>query len=157
MKLCGFIFLASAGLLLAQPAEGPEGGARTNAVVITPEYISRLVAEARTNNPSLRAADSRVNSASLNAQAVRTWEDPVARAGGMVAREELRASDGDLVYGVEQKLPLFGKPAAARRVALAGLAAETASGVYQVQLLKRDLAKAAYRTGLADEVVLLGR
>ena len=50
-----------------------------------------------------------------NAAAVRTWENPTAKFGVMGADREKRADDGDLVYGVKQKLPLFGKPQAARK------------------------------------------
>ena len=39
--------------------------------------------------------------------------------GGMVADKEMRAEDGDILYGVEQKLPLFGRPGLARKVAQA--------------------------------------
>ena len=75
MKLFGTILIASASLLTGPAAEDPKPVQVTNPVVITTDYINRLVAEARTNNPSLKAADSRVRSAALNAEAVRTWED----------------------------------------------------------------------------------
>ena len=134
----------------------PHSHSGTNALQLTPAFISKLANEMETNNPAILAGLARTNAAAASVSAVRSWEDPIARGGGMGAREDLRASDGDLIYGVEQKLPLFGKPAAARRVALAGLATETATSVYQLQVFRRELAKAAFRTGLADEVILLG-
>lgn len=55
------------------------------------------------------------------------------RLGGMGARREMQAEDGDFIYGVEQKLPLFGKPQLARKVAQAELATEEAGLDYQFQ------------------------
>src|SRR5262245_62665470 len=78
MKTVGIISFASLSLLTAQAAE------TSNGVVISSGYINRLVAEARTNNPSLKAADARHRSAVFNAEAVRTWEDPMAMVGGSV-------------------------------------------------------------------------
>ena len=50
--------------------------------------------------------------------AVRMWEDPMLRAGGLFSgQSHMKIEDGDLIYGAEQKLPIFGKPALARRVA----------------------------------------
>jgi len=61
--------------------------------------------------------------------AVRSWEDPMLRVGGMAAERAKRADDGDVFYGAEQKLPLFGKPALARRVARAEFVVESANAV----------------------------
>ena len=139
-----------------QPVEHAFVPSGTNLLQLAPSFINDLADEMRQKNPALQAARARTNAASAGLSAIRSWEDPTARVGGVVAREEFRASDGDLVYGVDQKLPLFGKPKLARRVAQADLAAETAHEVYQFQLLKRELAKAAFRTALADEIILLG-
>ena len=78
------------------------------------------MAEARTNHPALKAADSRVRAATLNAGAVRTWDDPMAMFGGSVYGDKgfKPDEDGNLAYGVEQKLPLWGRPKLARRVDL---------------------------------------
>ena len=111
----------------------------------------------RGKHPALRAAWARTNAAAANVGTVRTWEDPMARVGGMAAREEMRADEGDLIYGVEQKLPLFGKPNLARRAARAELSTETANADYQFQMLRRELAKAVFRTALVDEVVVIGQ
>ena len=88
---------------------------------------------------------------------VRTWEDPKIILGGMAAEEMMRAEDGDIMYGAEQMLPLWGKPGLARRVARAELAVETANADYQFQFLKSTLAKAAFRTALAEQVVAIGK
>src|SRR5438876_12275607 len=112
MKFTGTILLASAALLTGQAAENAKPVGETNAVVISSEYIHRLVAEARakaenakpdtatntvvisteyinrlvadarTKNPAVKAVDSRALAATLTAGAVRALEDPLARFGG---------------------------------------------------------------------------
>src|SRR6267378_2067377 len=150
------ISISATVLAQTQPAEHPSIHSGTNILQLTPSLINDLADEMRQRNPALLAVRARTNAAAAGVSAIRSWEAPTARVGGVVAREEFRASDGDLVYGVDQKLPLFGKPKLVRRVAQADLAAETAQEVYQFQLLKRELAKAAFRTALADELILLG-
>ena len=130
--------------------------AATNFVVMTPDYLGQLADEMRTNNPALRSASAMTNAAAAGIAAVRTWEDPMVTAGGLGAREEMRANEGDIIYGVEQKLPLFGKPKLERNVARAELATETANLDYQFQKLRVELAKAAFRAALADQVVAIG-
>src|SRR5215204_5383977 len=106
MKLLNstILILAVAKTVCASPAGD------SNAVPVTPALIGQLAEEMRTNHPGLLAAYARTNAAAASVAAVRTWEDPMARIGGMAAREEMRAEDGDLIYGAEQKLPLWGKP-----------------------------------------------
>ena len=74
----------------------------------------------------------------------------------MAAEEMMRAEDGDVIYGAEQKLPLFGKPALARRVAHAELEVEIAGGALQFQALRSELAKALFRTALAERIAGVG-
>ena len=128
----------------------------TNSVVVTPVYLNQLAEELLQKHPALLAARERTNAALASVGTVRTWEDPKALLGGMGAREEMRAEEGDLIYGVEQKLPLFGKPKLARKVAEADLATEMANADYQFQLLRLELAKAAFRTALAYQTVAIG-
>jgi outer membrane protein, heavy metal efflux system len=146
------LWSAIAATILAQ-GQSP---AATNTVVLTPEYLGQLSELMRTNHPALRAADARTEAASANVLTVRTWEDPMASLGGMAAREMMRAEDGDLIYGVEQKLPLFGKPKLARRVAAAEAATEAANAEYQFQQLRADFARVAFRTALAHQVLVIG-
>ncbi|HET7625717.1 MAG TPA: TolC family protein [Verrucomicrobiae bacterium] len=127
----------------------------TNVVVISPEYLSALAAEMRTNLPSLQAADARADAAKENVRTISTWEDPTARIGFMGAREEMRADEGDVIYGVEEKLPLFGKPESARRVAQAELAMENANTDYQFQVSRADLAKLLFAAALANQNVVI--
>jgi outer membrane protein TolC len=126
-------------------------------LLLTPAYVNQLAEEMRTNRPALLAASARTNAAAAGVAAVRTWEDPMLRLGGMAADQEMRAEDGDIIYGAEQKLPLWGKPSLAKRVARAEFAVETANAGYQFQILKSELAKTVFRTALAEQVVVIGK
>jgi outer membrane protein TolC len=74
----------------------------------------------------------------------------------MAAERTMREEDGDIIYGAGQKLPLWGKPKAERRMARAELSAEMANAEYQWQLLRRDLAKAAFGAALANASIDYG-
>lgn len=158
MKFFGTILLVSASLLNTLAAEDAKPSGATNVVAITTDYINRLVAEARTNNPSLRAADSRVRAAALNAGAVRTWEDPMAMFGGSVYSEKgFKADeDGNLAYGVEQKLPLWGRPKLMRSMAEAETAMREAEVGYRAQQLRHEITKGLLLTAFAERVVEIG-
>lgn len=153
------MLIAAAGVAGAAPP-GPGGNPvqpTPDRRQLTPAYLNELAAELRQKHPALAAARERTNAAAAAAGAVRTWEDPRVRIGGMAASEQMRANDGDLLYGVEQKLPLFGKPRRAREVAQAGLATVSAELDYREQVFRRELAQQAFRTALADEVLRIGR
>jgi outer membrane protein TolC len=134
----------------------PVGAAETNALVLTPSMINQLSEEMRTNHPALRASQARTSAAEANTKTVRVWEDPMLKLGGMISETGMRAEDGDIIYGVEQKLPLFGKPQLARRVVEAELVMERADADYQFQQLRRDLVQALFRTAMADRTVQIG-
>ncbi|MBC8094992.1 MAG: TolC family protein, partial [Akkermansiaceae bacterium] len=153
-SLCVTLMAATA-LAIANVAQAQPSGP-TNAIVLTGDYLSQISEQMRTNHPALRAANARTAAAVENVNTVRTWEDPMVSVGGMAAREMMRADDGDLIYGVDQKLPLFGKPQLARRVAKAEALTETASAEYEFQRLRADFARAAFRTALANEVITIG-
>ena len=106
MKLFGTILLASTIYFKGQAAEETKTLEATHRVVITTDYLDRLVAEALSHNVSLQAAGSRLRAAVLNAEAVRTWEDPTAFFGGSVYSEKgfNPSEEGNLAYGIEQKL-----------------------------------------------------
>jgi len=158
MKTLVTLLLASAGAMAQTPTGSlPTPAPATNVIRLTPAYINELAEEMRGKSPALQAARARTNAAAANVGTVRTWDDPMAHLGGMAARDDMRESEGDLMYGVEQKLPLFGKPDLARRVARAELSTETANAEYLFQVLRRELAKAMFRTALVDEVVVIGQ
>src|SRR5690606_13357471 len=107
--------------------------------------------------PSVRAALERSKAAAAARSAVPTWEDPTLMIGGMLADRHMRAEDGDLAYGVEQELPLFGRPAAERGLAGARASVAAAEADLEFQFARRDLAIALFRAALADRVVEIGR
>jgi len=150
MKKILLLSLVLAGLCCAKAVE-------TNRVTLSPAYVNQLAEEMRTHHPALLAAHARTNAAAAGVSGVRTWQDPKIILGGMAADEMMRAEDGDIMYGAEQMLPLWGKPGLARRVARAELAVETANADYQFQILKSELAKAVFRAALAEQVVVIGQ
>lgn len=127
-------------------------------IVLTPQYINLLADELRINSPALAASYARTNAAAAGVRAVRTWEDPMAKAGYMFSDDPgmMQMEEGDVFYGVEQKLPLWGKPAAMRRMARAELNVQVAGADAKFQTLRSDLAKALIRTALANETVAIG-
>ena len=156
ITICSVTALVSAGRASGEvlPTAGDAAGARR--VQITAAFLNQLSEEARTNHPSLRAARARVDASVANTQSVRVWEDPRFEFGGMLAEERMRSEEGDLLYGVEQMLPLFGKPRAGRRMAEAGAATAAATADAEFQQLRRDIAMAALRTALAHRTVEIG-
>lgn len=130
----------------------------TNRIVITAELLAGLAAELRNNHPALRAAQARVNAAGLDAAGVRRFDDPTFKLGGSVSspRGFKTEEEGDLVYGVEQKLPLLGKEKAARRRADAEAATEATRSEARFEGLRRELARAVFASALAEATVQLG-
>src|SRR6266516_1351585 len=64
--------------------------------------------------------------------------------------------DGNLAYGVEQKLPLWGRPKLTRRVAEAETSMRESEVNYRLQQLRADITKALLTTALAERVVEIG-
>jgi outer membrane protein TolC len=133
------------------PADGP--------VEISPGFVDQLMAEAGGRNPSVLAAGARADAASAAVESVRTWEDPVATFGiwestprGMPASQE-----GNLVYGLEQKLPVFGRPGLAREAAQARAEAERLNAGYATAVLRRDLLLALADIAETDADIGLAR
>jgi outer membrane protein TolC len=158
MKFFGIILSAGFIVLNVCAAENSPRAGTTNAVVITTDLINQLVAEARTNSPSLKAADSRVRSATFNAEGIRTWDDPMATFGGSVYSDKgfKPDEDGNLVYGIEQKLPLWGQPKLNRRIAEAGTSIQQAEAGLRLEEVRRDITKGLLATAFAERVVEVG-
>src|SRR5665213_142673 len=129
--------------------------APTNAVVITSDFIARLVDEAQTNNPGQLAADSHAKAAAANVGSIRVWDDPMFMFGGSVfsPRGMDPAMMGDLTYGIQQKLPLWGMPKLNRQMARAEMSASAAEADYHLQQLRRDVIKSLLSAALAERVV----
>jgi outer membrane protein TolC len=147
MKTKLFLGLTLLGAVYVAPGAPP--------LHITAELVNQFAEEMATNHPALRAASARTNAAAANVKSVRTWDDPMAKVGGMAADEMARREDGDLLYGLEQKLPLFGKSGAMRRRAAAELAVEAATASMKFQTQRSELAKALFRAALADEAIAI--
>ena len=149
MKIFGTILLVSVAALNANAAEN------TNAVVITSDFVAQLMDEAQTNNPGQLAADSRAKAAAANVGSIRVWDDPMFMFGGSVfsPRGMDPAMMGDLTYGIQQKLPLWGMPKLNRQMARAEMSASEAEAGYHLQQLRRDIAKQLFETALAEQVV----
>jgi cobalt-zinc-cadmium efflux system outer membrane protein len=119
--------------------------------VLTPRYLSEIAEEARTNYAGMRAADARVRAAEKGVRAVRTWDDPEVMFGGMIGNAEMSRQQGDLVYGVQQKLPITGKPQAERAMVAAERDVEEAARELRFQNLRKEIVQTALRLALADE------
>jgi cobalt-zinc-cadmium efflux system outer membrane protein len=119
--------------------------------VLTPKFLSEIAEEARTNYPGMRAADARVRAAEKNVRAVKSWDDPEFMFGGMVGNGVMREEEGDLLYGLEQKLPITGKPQAERRMIAAEREVAGAAREMKFQTLRKEIVQAVLRLALADE------
>jgi outer membrane protein TolC len=118
-------------------------------------YLDTLRAEVRTNHPSVAAAQARVLAADAGVRAVRLWEDPTANAGIMAADREMRADDGDLIFGVEQMLPrrkLYDARKARAGAERAIFEAETRSAALTLETL---VAQSAIELALVDEMLAI--
>jgi outer membrane protein, heavy metal efflux system len=119
----------------SDPASAPD------AVEITADLIDRLVAEAQGQNPALQAAAARTKAATASVAAVRKWDDPTASfglwapgSGGFASSQQ-----GNLIYGINQKLPLYGRPDLMHKVAAAEASREQFAADFETQKLRRDL------------------
>ena len=143
--------LALGGTVRMAAADPPE--------VLTPEVVERWVQIMRAHQPALAASGERSRAAALNAEGIRRFEDPEVRVGGAIfSPEGMNPSEfGNLVYGVEQKLPVLGKETANRRRAEAQAAVETARTSALLQAFRRDLSIALFTAALAGRRVALAQ
>ena len=130
----------------------------TNGVVITTDLIERLMDEAQTDNPGFLAVSLRADSATANVTSVRTWEDPTFMIGeSLFSPQGFAASQqGDLTYGISQKLPLWGNPSLNRHVAEATASVRHAQTDFRFRQLRRDVMKQLFATALAEREVQIG-
>jgi len=133
------------------PSGGPVG--------ITAELVDQLVIEAQGRSPALAAAGASADVASASIDSVRTWEDPMFTVGldKSTARGMPASQTGNIIYGVEQKLPVFSRPELTRRVAEAEAAKERLNVDYETQKLRRDLTVALVELALADKSIDLAQ
>jgi outer membrane protein TolC len=156
-NLVTFVLSGSLSVTLAQIPPAPPAPLDPTLSVVTPAAIHILYEEARTNQPALRSAGARIDAARHSTRAIRSWEDPMFKFGGAVAsgRGPMLDQEGDLVYEIEQKLPVFGMPRYERAMA----AAEESGALLQFearsQTLRRDLARQLYQTARIDRQIQL--
>lgn len=124
-------------------------------VEVTPDFVDRLVVEAREHSPALAAAGARADAAASAVGGVRTWEDPMFIVGLSLptARGFKSSEEGNLIYGVEQKLPLFDRPKLARQAAEADAAKEKLTVAFETAKLRRDLQLALAGLALDDSTI----
>jgi outer membrane protein TolC len=149
-------FVIGLGVLAALAGSAAEV---TNRVAVSGALIQQFAVELAGKHPSLQAAHARAAGAAAGAGAVRTWNDPQVRFGGSVFSDRGAdpAEDGDLLYGLQQNLPLFGKAAASRRVAEAEAITAADRAGLQFQSLRRHLVQSLLRAALASRVLDIGR
>ena len=122
----------------------------TNAISLSPSILTALFDEARTNNLGLRAAEARVTASRFGAETVRNWEEPRFTLGGVLSgpRRGRIEEDGDLIYGVDQKLPLWNRPRLSRDILVAETQTKATEVAFREAQLHRDLTKALLRIAL---------
>jgi outer membrane protein TolC len=153
MKSIQFLVLLSLFPALAATAPSDER------ILVTPDLIDRLLVEAKAINPGIEASNARADAASAAVASVRTWDDPTFRLGlWQSSPQGVKASqEGNIIYGVTQKLPVFGRPDLARNVAEAEAAEARLNVAYDTQKLRRDLTVTLLEMAFADRSLELGR
>ena len=68
-------------------------------------FLTALRAEVAQHHPASRAASLRISAADCDVRNVHLWDDPMVGLSLRAASEEMRRSDGDLRFGLEQPLP----------------------------------------------------
>lgn len=124
---------------------------------LNPATLQRWVSTMATNHPSLKAAAARSLAARLNAEGARRVADPqIQFAGTIYSPKGMEAAQqGNLLYGVEQPLPLLGKEQAGRTTALRAAEVEEVRADTRFQELQRDLTLALFEAALARRAVEL--
>jgi outer membrane protein TolC len=150
------LFLALPGLsgLLAAASEPAD-----ERIEITPALIDRLLQDAKAGNPGIEASSARADAASAQADSVRTWEDPTVSLGlwKSTPRGVSASQEGNVIYGVRQKLPVFGRPELERGVAQAQAQVARLNVAYETQKIRRDLTTALAELAFADRNLELAR
>ena len=133
----------------AEPEPPPE--------VVTADLVRRLSEQMRERHPELRGLADASRAERLNAEGTRRWADPDVMAGGALYRyADMARENGDVYYGVEQKLPVMGKEKAARALAESNAVAAGVRVEARFAELRRDLAVKLFIAAAArSEAVLV--
>ena len=109
--------------------------------VVTADLVRRLSDRMRERHPELLGLMQASRAERLNADGTRRWADPdVMLGGGLYRFADMARENGDLFYGVEQKLPVMGKEKAARALAESNAVAAGVRVEARFAELRRDLA-----------------
>lgn len=155
--LASLLAVSTLASSLAAPIRAAE---ITNIVRLTSAEVNRLVEIMRINHPALRAWDARVRAARHATNSVPIWGDPMLAFGGVMsdgARGPMLREEGDLLYGLEQPIPLFGKPASMRAVAQREAEVEFSRASMEFQNFRRDLANLLFTVAFQQESIEIGR
>ncbi len=133
------------------------GESVTNFVPLGPSVFSDYAGQARQHHPALRAAQERRIAAEAARAGVRSFADPTVKANVMVSssRGPRDSEDGNLGYGVEQRLPLLGKERAARNLATAEAAGASVAAEIQFEAIRRDVIQALLQLARSEQDLAL--
>lgn len=118
-------------------------------------FLSRIRGEAARTHPSAVAGKHRAEAAAQDVKSVRLWEDPMVGLGFMTASEMMRQDEGDIILGLEQRLPKPGMYDAQRRKAEAMQRAEIENTRGSALTASAEAARGAIELALADESITL--
>ncbi len=136
------LILLCTGATLIAGDEPPE--------VVTADVVRRLSERLRERHPEVRALGHTATAERLNADGSRRWADPDVMLGGALYRyADMARENGDLYYGVEQRLPILGKERAARALAASNAVASGARLEARFAELRRDLAVSLFDAATA--------
>src|SRR5258708_2645984 len=149
--------LVLSSLTVVVCAEGSPSPTPPPTVEITPDFVDKLLVEAREHSPAIAAAGARAEAAASAVDGVRTWEAPMFIVGLSLptARGFKSSEEGNLIYGVEQKLPLFDRPKLARQAAEADATKEKLTVASETAKLRRDLQLTLAGLALDDSTIEL--
>jgi outer membrane protein, heavy metal efflux system len=138
------------------PVAGDSG---TNVVPLNLSVFSDYAGQARLHHPALQAARERRISAEAARAGVRTFADPTVKANVMVSssRGPRDSEDGNLGYGVEQRLPWLGKERASQALATAEAAGATVAEEVRFQEIRRDVVDALLQLARSGQELALAR
>ena len=125
--------------------------------VVTADLVRRLSDRMRERHPELLGLMQASRAERLNADGTRRWADPdVMLGGGLYRFADMARENGDLFYGVEQKLPVMGKEKAARALAESNAVAAGVRVEARFAELRRDLAVKLFTAAASrSEAVLI--
>ena len=117
--------------------------------------LVRLRSEAARTHPAALAGKHRAAAVADEVRVVRLWDDPMVGLGFMGAEQMMRANEGDIILGLEQRIPKPGMFEAEKRKAEAMRRAELANSQIPALAAGAEAARNAIELALADESISL--